>query len=113
MKNIVITGTSRGIGFELAQLFANNNCNVLALSRNDELQMGYQKRIEKLHQTSVIAVEQYQKFKKQNITMSDKLEKSQEGIKVFQGYIDEYRHKIKDLEDVIAAYEEKFGHLSK
>ena len=34
MKNIVITGTSRGIGFELAQLFANNNCNVLALSRN-------------------------------------------------------------------------------
>lgn len=36
MKNIVITGTSRGIGFELAQLFANNNCNVLALSRNDE-----------------------------------------------------------------------------
>lgn len=36
MKNIVITGTSRGIGFELAQLFAKNNCNVLALSRNSE-----------------------------------------------------------------------------
>lgn len=34
MKNIIITGTSRGIGFELAQLFADNNCNVLALSRN-------------------------------------------------------------------------------
>ncbi len=34
MKNIIITGTSRGIGFELAQLFANNNYNVLALSRN-------------------------------------------------------------------------------
>lgn len=34
MKNVIITGTSRGIGFELAQLFANNNCNVLALSRN-------------------------------------------------------------------------------
>jgi short-subunit dehydrogenase len=34
MRNIVITGTSRGIGFELAQLFANNNHNVLALSRN-------------------------------------------------------------------------------
>ena len=30
MKNI-ITGTSRGIGFELAQHFANNNCKVLAL----------------------------------------------------------------------------------
>ena len=34
MKNIIITGTSRGIGFELAQLFANNNYNVLALSRS-------------------------------------------------------------------------------
>lgn len=34
MKNIVITGTSRGIGFELAKLFAKNNFNVLALSRN-------------------------------------------------------------------------------
>jgi short-subunit dehydrogenase len=36
MKNVVITGTSRGIGFELAQLFANNNFNVLAISRNDK-----------------------------------------------------------------------------
>ena len=36
MKNIIITGTSRGIGFELAQIFAQNNYNVLALSRNPE-----------------------------------------------------------------------------
>ncbi|MDG1039805.1 MAG: SDR family NAD(P)-dependent oxidoreductase [Polaribacter sp.] len=36
MKNIIITGTSRGIGFELAQLFANENHNVLAISRNIE-----------------------------------------------------------------------------
>lgn len=35
MKNIIITGTSRGIGFELAQLFAKNNYNVLAISRNE------------------------------------------------------------------------------
>ena len=34
MKNIIITGTSRGIGFELAHLFAQNNFRVLALSRN-------------------------------------------------------------------------------
>lgn len=34
MKNIVITGTSRGIGFELAKLFADKGHNVLALSRN-------------------------------------------------------------------------------
>ncbi|MHC9087990.1 SDR family NAD(P)-dependent oxidoreductase [Tenacibaculum sp. IMCC1] len=34
MKNVVITGTSRGIGFELAQQFANQGHQVLALSRN-------------------------------------------------------------------------------
>ncbi|WP_457618257.1 SDR family NAD(P)-dependent oxidoreductase [Lutibacter sp.] len=36
MKNVIITGTSRGIGFELAQLFAKNGYNVLALSRNSK-----------------------------------------------------------------------------
>ena len=33
-KNVIITGTSRGIGFELVHLFANQGCNVMALSRN-------------------------------------------------------------------------------
>lgn len=39
MKNIIITGTSRGIGFELALKFANDGHQVLALSRkaNQEL----------------------------------------------------------------------------
>jgi 3-oxoacyl-[acyl-carrier protein] reductase len=35
-KNIIITGTSRGIGFELVKLFAGAGHNVLALSRNDK-----------------------------------------------------------------------------
>lgn len=35
-KNIIITGTSRGIGFELVQLFANAGHQVLALSRNEK-----------------------------------------------------------------------------
>lgn len=35
-KNIIITGTSRGIGFELVQLFAKAGYQVLALSRNDK-----------------------------------------------------------------------------
>lgn len=34
-KNVVITGTSRGIGFELAKLFAEEGNQVLALSRNE------------------------------------------------------------------------------
>lgn len=33
MKNIIITGTSRGIGYELALLFANEGHQVLAISR--------------------------------------------------------------------------------
>lgn len=34
MKNVIITGTSRGIGYELVSLFTNAGHNVLALSRN-------------------------------------------------------------------------------
>ncbi|MCG2419203.1 SDR family oxidoreductase [Aequorivita sp. F47161] len=36
MKNIIITGTSRGIGFELVKLFSEAGHNVLALSRNSK-----------------------------------------------------------------------------
>ena len=37
MKKVaIVTGTSRGIGFELAQILANNNIFVIALSRNSE-----------------------------------------------------------------------------
>lgn len=35
-KHVIITGTSRGIGFELVQLFANSGHKVLALSRNEK-----------------------------------------------------------------------------
>ncbi len=35
-KHIIITGTSRGIGFELVQLFAKAGHQVLALSRNNQ-----------------------------------------------------------------------------
>lgn len=35
-KNIIITGTSRGIGFELVKLFAAQGHHVLALSRNEK-----------------------------------------------------------------------------
>ncbi|CAH8285140.1 short-subunit dehydrogenase [Mariniflexile fucanivorans] len=35
-KNIIITGTSRGIGYELVQIFAKAGHQVLALSRNEK-----------------------------------------------------------------------------
>ncbi|WP_025743221.1 SDR family NAD(P)-dependent oxidoreductase [Aquimarina pacifica] len=36
MKNIIITGASRGIGYELAKLLADQGHHVLALSRNEK-----------------------------------------------------------------------------
>ena len=36
MKNVIITGTSRGIGLELVKIFASRGHRVLALSRNEE-----------------------------------------------------------------------------
>ena len=37
MKNIVITGTSSGIGLELVKLYAKKNCKILSLSRSPSL----------------------------------------------------------------------------
>lgn len=36
MKNIIITGASRGIGYEMARIFAEEGHQVLALSRNEK-----------------------------------------------------------------------------
>eukprot|EP01029_Cantina_marsupialis_P026830 TRINITY_DN73035_c0_g1_i1.p1 TRINITY_DN73035_c0_g1~~TRINITY_DN73035_c0_g1_i1.p1 ORF type:complete len:431 (-),score=85.08 TRINITY_DN73035_c0_g1_i1:1607-2899(-) len=80
--------------------------------KNDELQKGYQERIEKLHSTAISAVEEYHKIKKKDKILAEKLEKAQEGIKTFQEYIDEYRNKIKNLEDLIEAYEKQHGPIT-
>ena len=37
MKNIVITGTSSGIGLELVKLYSKKNCKILSLSRSPSL----------------------------------------------------------------------------
>ena len=46
-----------------------------------------------------------EKLEKLNETLSEKLLKAQESVQIFQGYIDEYRKKIDNLNDVIASYE--------
>ena len=48
MKNIIITGTSRGIGKELCILFAKQNFNVLAISRQENSELSAYKNISQL-----------------------------------------------------------------
>lgn len=84
----------------------------IALDKNDDLQKAYQGRIEKLHGTAITAADEYQRIKKRDEILTEKLEKSQEAIKTLQSYIDEYRKKISNLEDVIALYEKEHGKLT-
>lgn len=48
-KNIIVTGTSRGIGYELVKTFSQQGFNVLALSRNSE-------PVKKLNLANVVAI---------------------------------------------------------
>lgn len=64
MKNIIITGTSRGIGHELALQFANAGHNVLAISRKTPQTLLGNKNITCLsvdlsHETEMVKVENF------------------------------------------------------
>ncbi|AXX92374.1 hypothetical protein CPU12_06845 [Malaciobacter molluscorum LMG 25693] len=63
-------------------------------------------KLSKMRTTTRISYEKYEKFKKQNDALKEKIEKAQESIKVYQEYIEEYRQKIDDLNDVIKSYED-------
>lgn len=77
------------------------------LTRFDNMQIGYQKKITGMNSTIQLLAQKCEDLMKKNKTYSEKLEKAQTSIKVLQGYIDDYRKKIADLEDVIAAYEKE------
>ena len=74
-------------------------------NRFDNMQMGYQKRVSTLNNTATLLAKKCEDLIKKNKIYKEKLEKSQDSIKVLQTYIDEYREKIKNLEDVIASLE--------
>jgi len=69
------------------------------------LQKAYQLKIEKLHATTKQAYEKFELVGKRNEALEEKFGKAQESIAVMQGYIDDYRSKIEDLEDVIRSLE--------
>ncbi|AUC15545.1 short-chain dehydrogenase [Tenacibaculum sp. SZ-18] len=73
-KKIVITGTSRGIGFELAQQFALAGHQVIALSRNS-------KPLEKINHNNILAIST-------DLMNTNSLEKSASIILEKFGYVD-------------------------
>ena len=82
-KNIIITGTSRGIGFELVHLFANAGYNVLALSRNA-------KPVKNLHFDNITSLS----F---DLTNEDDYKKVEDFIKDEMIIIDKRCLKLKDI----------------
>lgn len=70
----------------------------------------YQAKVNNLHNMAVSALEQYKNKTKYDL-MNNKYENTKENIIVLQEYIEEYRNKINNLNDVLTAYEEKFGRL--
>ncbi len=62
MKNIIITGASRGIGLELAKKFANENHQVLAISRNIKPLKNISKNVHAL-QMDLSDINQFDKVK--------------------------------------------------
>lgn len=54
-----------------------------------------------------------EKLEKSNESLMEKLEKAQESITVVQGYVDDYRKKIDDLNDVIRSHEKDISAMKK
>ena len=99
----------------LRQKHTDDNSRILTLEAKlkdanmklENMQAGYQDRIDNLHHSSKYATSQFDSFKKKNMILENKLETAQETIQTMQKYIDGYRHKIEDLENIIAEYEEE------
>lgn len=77
------------------------------LTRFDKMQIAYQEKISGLNTTIQTLAKRFEDLIKKSKLCSEKLEKSQTSIVILQGYIEDYRKKIADLEDVIESYEKE------
>lgn len=73
----------------------------------------FQERLEKVLVAGRKSYEKSVLYKKKYDALSIKIKRSQDGIKTLQGYVDEYRSKIDDLQDVIKAHEKTIEELKK
>lgn len=71
----------------------------------------FQEKMEKALNVGRSSYEKAIFLKKKSDSYAIKLKKSQDGIKTLQAYVDEYREKIKNLQDVIAAHEKTIEEL--
>ena len=80
MKNVLITGGTSGIGFELARIFARNNYNVFIVSSNQERLNEVKDKLEKEFKNTIEIIEQdlskigaalelYNKIKKREVNI--------------------------------------------
>ncbi len=73
----------------------------------------FQERLEKVLVAGRKSYEKSVLFKKKCDALTIKMKRSQDGIKTLQGYVDEYRVKIDNLQDVIRAHERTIDELRK
>lgn len=81
------------------------------MTRFDNMQIAYQEKISGMNITIQTLAKKFEDLVKKTKLTVDKLNKSQDSIAILQGYIDDYRKKIADLEDVIASYEKELQEL--
>ncbi|PLY11433.1 MAG: hypothetical protein C0626_02395 [Arcobacter sp.] len=79
------------------------------MTRFDNMQIAYQGKITGMNSTIQTLAKRFEDLLKKSKSTSEKLEKSQTSITILQGYIDDYRKKIADLEDVITSYEKELS----
>jgi len=77
------------------------------MTRFDNMQIAYQGKISGMNSTIQTLAKKFEDLLKKSKSTSEKLEKSQTSITILQSYIDDYRKKIADLEDVITSYEKE------
>lgn len=71
----------------------------------------FQERLEKVLSAGRKSYEKSTFLKKKCDVLTIKMKRSQEGIKILQGYVDDYRKTIENLQDVIKAHERTINDL--
>ncbi|WP_419764748.1 MAG: response regulator [Arcobacter sp.] len=79
------------------------------MTRFDNMQIAYQGKITGMNSTIQTLAKKFEDLLKKSKSTSEKLDKSQTSITILQSYIDDYRKKIADLEDVITSYEKELS----